>query len=211
MDNCASGGGRLDLWSLRYSVPINRCDADKTSIPLRLSLTESLSKWVPFNGAESAERKSELDPVCTHSNYSFRASYLPFIRLTAQFSTLSREHAEVIRRGNAEWREINKYLLKDFYTLTPWHDHLTDDTIDALEYFDPEEKSGILLIFRQAKATADSVCLSVKGLEPDAVYVVQDADSGKEEILTGRELANYRVSLPEQRMALLKKIQMRRK
>ncbi len=211
VDNCASGGGRLDIWSMRYSVPINRSDADRTSVPLRLSITAALSKWIPFNGADTSERKSELDPSGTHSKYAFRASYLPIMKLQTRFSSLSKEYWQILREGETEWRSINRYLLKDFYTLTPWHDGATDDTVDAFEYFDPQTQSGILQVFRQVRAKENQIVLRLKGLDPDAEYVLQDADDGREEIKTGRELEEYLIDLPKQRTALLKRIRLKEK
>jgi alpha-galactosidase len=55
VDSCASGGGRNDLESLRRGIPMLRSDSDRTTTALRLSMTCSFNKWIPF--AEPIPRK----------------------------------------------------------------------------------------------------------------------------------------------------------
>ena len=85
VDSCAAGGGRNDLESMRRGVPLLRSDSDRTSTALRLSMTTSFNKWIPFCGANSKEKLSELAPVGVSDTYVWRASYLPTLNVDSQF------------------------------------------------------------------------------------------------------------------------------
>ena len=61
LDSCASGGGRNDIESLRRSIPVMRSDSDRTTSSLRLSMTASFNRWVPFCGASTKESREQLD------------------------------------------------------------------------------------------------------------------------------------------------------
>lgn len=204
VDSCASGGGRNDIWSMRYAVAVCRSDADRTTIPLRISMTHSFSKWIPFNGAATNEKVGELDLESKHNIYAFRASYSPIQYLTVQWVQNPNEDFDIIRKGVEEWKSINRYLLKDFYTLTPWHDHLTDNTFDAFEYFDPEDDSGILLAFRNENCEEEEVTIKLKGLQDDKEYYMINVDTEEKQIFSGKELAaGFTVSAREKRSAVL--------
>ena len=121
VDSCASGGGRNDLESLRRGVPLLRSDADRTVTSLRLSMSSSFNRWIPFSGASCTEQAGELDPDGKRDMYIFRASYLAALNLSAQWTQDPNTDFALIRRGLAEWNSLKRFLLKDFYVLTPWH------------------------------------------------------------------------------------------
>ena len=61
VDSCASGGGRNDIESLRRGIPFMRSDADRTTSALRLSMSASFNRWIPFHGSCSKETEGQLD------------------------------------------------------------------------------------------------------------------------------------------------------
>ncbi|MBO5269348.1 MAG: alpha-galactosidase, partial [Clostridia bacterium] len=85
VDSCASGGGRNDLESMRRGVPLLRSDSDRTSTALRLSMTSTFHRWIPFCGANTKEKDRELAPTGVSDKYVWRASYLPILNVDAQF------------------------------------------------------------------------------------------------------------------------------
>ena len=85
VDSCASGGGRNDLESLRRGIPLLRSDADRTTAALRLSMTTSFNRWVPFCGANNKEKPDMLSPSGTLDHYVWRASYLSVLNVDSQF------------------------------------------------------------------------------------------------------------------------------
>ena len=182
IDSCASGGGRNDLQSLRYAVPLLRSDFDRTSTAVRLSITSSLNKWLPFNGSchmEKAEDKeTEQDGVC--DVYAWRASYLPIMNVMGgRFTQDEHYDFDMLRFGLAEWEKVKSYLIKDFYTLTPWRPYTNKSGFTAHCYFDEEKGEGVLLAFRMEKCPESDLALDFSVVKAGAEYTLTDEDSAE--------------------------------
>jgi len=92
-------------------------------------MTTAFNKWIPFCGASSKESTRELAPGCISDIYVFRASYLPALNLSIQWTQKPDVDYDRVRGSIAEWRSVAEYLMKDMYVLTPWHsenDHRLD-------------------------------------------------------------------------------------
>ena len=202
VDSCASGGGRNDLESLRRAVPLMRSDADRTTIALRLSMSAAFLRWVPFHGAANGETAHELDSPNDLDMYEARGSCLPLFHCHFQFQHLDVPY-DTIRRAIAEWQRIAPYFDKDFYLLAEWHDKTQTDRWTAWMYFDPENNSGILQIFRQETAPNAAQFLRLKGLDPAKYYSLEDFDGlhSIERISGARLLEGYAFTLEQPRSA----------
>lgn len=182
IDSCASGGGRNDVQSLRYAVPLLRSDFDRTSTAVRLSMTSSLCKWIPFNGSchmEKAEDKeTEQDGIC--DVYAWRASYLPIMNVMGgRFTQDENYDFDMLRFGLTEWGKVKNYLIKDFYTLTPWRPYTDKSGFTAHCYFDEETGEGVLLAFRMEKCPESECALDLSVMKANAEYVLTDEDGGE--------------------------------
>ncbi len=177
VDSCASGGGRNDLESLRRGVPLLRSDADRTTTALRLSMTTSFNKWIPFCGANTKEKVGELDATGRTDVYTWRASYLPALNVDSQFTQDPDQDFSILRFGLHEWAKVKKYLLKDFYVLTPWHDKNDRTDFTAYAFVDDDEKRGVMLAFRMEDCEEDT--LTVKLPFADGTWKLTDEDTGE--------------------------------
>ena len=178
MDSCASGGGRNDLESMRRGVPLLRSDNDRTTASLRLSMTTSFNRWIPFCGANTKEKKEQLALRGISDPYVWRASYLPSLNVDSQFTQDLDQDFDILRFGLNEWKRINRYLLKEFYVLTPWHSEQERDSFTAYSFFDPESETGVLLAFRGEDCGQSEVSLCLPFTQGKD-YILTDADSGK--------------------------------
>lgn len=177
VDSCASGGGRNDLESMRRGVPILRSDSDRTTIPLRLAMSSTLNKWIPFNGAASNETGGSQMVTGVTDIYTLRASYLPSIYYNAKwYHEQDTINWDMLKQGLNEWRDINKYLLKDYYVLTPYRGISNDKDWTAWMYVDTDDNSVVLQAFRPASSTQDTFKVMAKGLDPNSYYTVRDVD-----------------------------------
>ena len=176
VDSCASGGGRNDLESMRRGVPLLRSDSDRTSTALRLSMSWGFNKWIPFCGANSKEKLSQLAPTGVSDPYVFRASYLPILNVDSQFVQDPDQDFGILRFGLKEWKRVSPYLLKEFYTLTSWHPEQEKDGFCAFLYFDPEEEKGVLLAFCQEDCGERELTLD---LPFGGKFLFTDEDSGE--------------------------------
>jgi alpha-galactosidase len=176
VDSCASGGGRNDLESMRRGVPLLRSDSDRTSTSLRLSMSWGFNKWIPFCGANSKEKLSQLALTGDSDVYIWRASYLPILNVDSQFVQDPDQDFGVLRFGLKEWKKVSPYLLKEFYTLTPWHSEQEKNGFCAFCYFDPAQEKGVLLAFCQEECEGRELTLD---LPFSGEYLFTDEDSGE--------------------------------
>jgi alpha-galactosidase len=179
VDSCASGGGRNDLESMRRGVPLLRSDSDRTTTALRLSMTTTFNKWIPFCGANTKEKARELALTGGSDPYIWRASYLPSLNVDSQFVQDPDQDFGVLRFGLKEWRRVSPYLLKEFYTLTPWHKERDQSDFTAFSYYDPEKEEGVILAFRQENCARSRLTVALPFGDPHAEYLLTDEDSGE--------------------------------
>jgi len=190
VDSCASGGGRNDLQSLRYAIPLLRSDSDRTTTALRLSMSSSLNKWIPFNGACHLEKSADLE--CLQDGamdvYAWRASYLPILNiLGGRFYHDENYDFEMLKFGLNEWKSLNKYLTKDFYPLTGWKPKTDTKGFTAHCYMDDETKEGILLAFRMEDCKEELLSLRLPFINANEKYELVDEDT-KERFLSEGDL-----------------------
>lgn len=199
VDSCCGGGGRNDLESMRVSVPLLRSDHDRMSTGIRLSQTTSFNKWIPFCGSCTREKLHELSGKGKSDMYIWRASYLPCLNIDTQLVYDPTQNFDILREGINEWKEIRDYLLKEFYTLTPWHHENDLSGFTAFTYFDPKTEKGVLFVFRQEECEDSELMLKL-GFTEGKKLSLYDKDSGEEFITTA---SSFSVTMPEKRSARL--------
>lgn len=198
VDSCASGGGRNDLESMRRGVPLLRSDSDRTTTALRLSMTSSFCKWIPFCGANTKEKATELALDGCSDAYVWRASYLPVLNVDSQFVYAKEGSFDILRFGLKEWKRVAPFLLKEFYPLTPWHAEKQTDGFTAFCYFDPEREEGALFAFRQETCEQELLHITLP-FAGESAYVLTDEDT-KETLQAKSEIG---IRLPNVRSAKL--------
>lgn len=206
VDSCAGGGGRNDLESMRRGVPLLRSDSDRTTTALRLSMTTAFNKWIPFCGANTKEKVSELALTGVSDPYVWRASYLPSLNVDSQFVQDPDQDFGMLRFGLKEWKTVAPYMLKDFYTLTPWHKEKDVTDFTAFAYVDPETERGVLLAFRQERCKRDTLHLRLPFVEGGEQWSLTDADSQQTIQLEAQDLSLTFADVRTARLLYLKKI-----
>ena len=199
VDSCASGGGRNDLESLRRGIPLLRSDSDRSSTSLRLSMTTSFNRWVPFCGANTKEKAYELDPTGRTDVYTWRASYLPALNVDSQFTQDPDQDFDMLRFGLNEWKQVRPFLLKDFHVLTDWHDKNNKTGFTAYCFSDPVQRRGVLFLFRMEDCEQNEIQLKLP-FDADKI-TLKDQDSGQVTEVAGKETASF--LLDEKRQAKL--------
>lgn len=200
VDSCASGGGRNDLESMRRGVPLLRSDADRTTTSLRLSMTTAFNRWIPFCGASTKEKERELDASGRDDVYTWRASYLPALNVTAQFVQDPDQDFGILRFGLEEWRKVSPYLLKDMYVLTPWHSKDDRTGFTAYLFYDGEAERGALFLFRMEDCEEDRLTVTLPSVAFTGTYRLKDEDSGEIWLHDAEKIS---FCLPEKRFARL--------
>jgi alpha-galactosidase len=174
IDTCASGGRRNDLETLRRSVPLLRSDYFQDPVGQQCH-TYGLSLWMPYYG--SGAGLGDL--------YLMRSSICPAYRIGCDMRNKEQDF-DLLRRTVKQFRQIEPYLLGDYYPLTPYS--LTNDVWMAWQFDRPEMGEGVVQAFRRAEGNAEHVQLKLYGLDAAADYSVRDFDQEQPVQLTGREL-----------------------
>lgn len=190
VDSCAGGGGRNDIESLRRGVPFMRSDADRTTSALRLSMDASFNRWIPFHGSCTKETATELEVSAGAGSdaYVYRASYLPIYNFSEAFVHNPLLDYETMRKFISEWRSVNHLLVKDMYTLTPWHSEHDRFGWTALAYDDPEKGESLLLGFRMEDCEDETCTVKLPFAQAGVCYELTDEDSGEKHSFAGEEL-----------------------
>jgi alpha-galactosidase len=186
IDNCASGGRRIDLETCARSVPLWRSDTQsgETARPIVDQVqTAGLSMWVPLNSAGAWA----FDPYSFWSVATMGVNFCGNITAEGFDVEGMRARAKEVLR----WREL---WLKDFWVLTD----VTTSEEDwcAWQMHDPEAGKGVVMAFRREKAEEWAV-VRLREIEADRRYVVKDVYDGREKECGGEELAEMRVEVAQ--------------
>ena len=195
IDNCASGGRRIDLETTSRSVPLWRTDYSYFEPNGYQCHTYGLHLYLPSSGT------GNNNPA----KYNFRSSMNGAVVLgwevngtynNASFNT------NLAREDIAEFRALRPYFRGDFYPLTEYS--TSDEAWAAFQWDRPEERDGIILVFRRPLAAAATITISPHELAPDADYEVNFEDYGITQFKTGKELAGgVSIKIPEAPGSLL--------
>jgi alpha-galactosidase len=181
IDNCASGGRRIDLETSMRSVPLWRSDTACSPGHAEWNQTQAcgLNLYLPFH--ESC--------AWTTDAYDLRAAagagaivQLGF--LDEGFS------ADAARRAIDEVKENQKYGYGDFYSLTPCT--VGPDQFAAWQLHRPDLRAGIVLAFRRPECPYAGVIAGLHALDPERQYALEFIDEARQvtkETLRGRDLA----------------------
>ena len=150
IDNCASGGRRLDLETISRSAALWRSDFQCTPDfnPAGMQgQTYALSSWIPL----SAAAVHIIDP------YHFRSGLGAGVVLGTALEQPRQPKALV-----EEARQIQPYFLGDYYPLTPYS--VGDADWLAMQFNRPEQADGVVLAYRRPACSGESVRLKLRGL-----------------------------------------------
>ena len=116
IDNCASGGRRLDLETISRSVALFRTDHSCNFFdPLdNQRLTQGLNVWLPLNAGVYAGVAGGTPNEGPSRIYAIRSSYS-----SGWLMGTDRLSIDVMKPAGDEWKEIRPFFLGDFYPLTP--------------------------------------------------------------------------------------------
>jgi len=182
IDNCASGGRRLEFEAMTRSVALTRTDymCYTDSDPLgHQAQTCGLGMWVPVSSVSGGTK----DP------YQWRSRINNGCCIESELIYEALENPEtmgVLRQRLSEFECIRDLYAADMYFLTDvnisWKEWL------AFQLNDPNSDRGAVLSFRRDVCPFESARYRLKGLDPSAIYKLEDTDSGQKSKHTGEFL-----------------------
>ena len=175
IDTCSSGGRRLDLETLRRSVPLWRSDYILEPIGVQ-ACGFAIASWIPFTG--TGVQSADL--------YSMRSWLSPYVNLLWDARNPELDYP-LLRKLIEQWREIAPLYAGDYYPLTPYS--LEKDAWLAWQYHDPAADKGAVQAFRRAESAEGAQQFKLRGLDPAAQYTWTDLDQPEQvNQVSGREL-----------------------
>jgi len=227
IDNCASGGRRIDLETLCRSLPLWPSDfPDVCGLPYGMGLhvgdqciNAGLARWVPLFGGGVWN----FTPYGTRGQivggFSF-GFHIEHADLRGHKADVIQGHQEVLARGKTlldddfpledaraaveEWRSLRPFFLGDFYLLLP----LTVSSHDwcAYQCHRQDLAAGFALFLRRHQSPFTHMEAALRCVDPAAEYEVS-LSSGYQKAppqrMKGRDLAALTVTIPDMPGSLL--------
>lgn len=178
IDNCSSGGRRLDFEMMGRSIPLWRSDwqCDPQHDPTGTQTHGAgLNYWFPLHGTSGGYRPGDT--------YSFRSALSAAIAFSGLLAPegVPADAApypwDWHRRMMAEHRRARPYYFGDYYPLTACS--AASDVWCAYQLHRPDLEEGLLLAFRRDKSPFLRADFPLRGLTAGATYRLEDADSGE--------------------------------
>ena len=168
IDNCASGGGRIDLELCARAIPLWRTDATITPLMKRdfhqaalqnQVMTAGWGRYIPF----SASGQMGADP------YNFRSGFNGGISFCEDTRPESYPR-DLLRAAIAEGKRIRQYYFGNQYALTD----ITTNPKDwcVLQYHRPIEGDGMVMAFRRHKSPYTGFTCALNEIDPNGDYEV---------------------------------------
>ena len=183
IDNCSSGGRRIDLETISRSIPLWRSDYQcfPGFDPVGMQgQTQGLSRWLPLSAG-----------VCDHPDtYAFRSALGPGMVITTNiFERDPVEFAppEWLRRMMAQHQTVRPFMYGDFYPLMPYS--LDNEGWAAWQWHRADLDEGCVITLRRPQSPVVSIEPVLRGLDEAAEYELEDLDSGETSTVLGVELA----------------------
>ena len=193
IDNCASGGRRIDLETVTRSVVLWRTDYQYFEPNGYQSHTYGISLYLPSTSTGNAYPDV----------YSFRSSIsnglvlglslihpdIPSLwKITPPGKEKEPFPVEQARLLAEEFKSIRDFFFGDFHPLTPHS--ITDDTWIAFQFHREDLRQGIVLAFRRHKCPITTIRLKLNGLLPTARYEVHFKDIHIKRTFIGKHLGD---------------------
>ena len=183
LDNCASGGRRIDLETVGRATPFWRTDGPRDAIAHQCH-TYGLLAWVPLS-ATSQDRAED--------DYEFRSSMCSALCLNWWVS--GDTPAERIpahfpfawaRRTLEQYLKLRPFYYGDYYPLTGYSQ--ARDVWMAYQLDRADLGQGLVVALRRPDSPYQSARFPLRGLEEKAAYQVTNLDTGERMTRSGAEL-----------------------
>ena len=184
IDNCASGGRRLDLETLGRATPFWRTDGPRDAIAHQCH-TYGLLPWVPLS-ATSQDRAGD--------DYEFRSSMCSSLCLNwwvqGDVATPKIPAGFPFNWARAtlqQYREIREFYYGDYYPVTSYCQ--ASDAWMGYELHRPDLGRALVVALRRPSSPYETARFPLRGLDLKAAYRVTDLDTKEQRQWTGEALA----------------------
>ncbi len=193
IDNCASGGRRIDIETLRRSIPFFRSDYQcgfNANADVLQAHNAGISRLLPYTGCTT--KMSDI--------YTMRSAYSSSHGVAFWNAIFQKEEMvdwTAAKKCYEEYLRIRRYFPCDFYN------HGSEGMDPAAwaiwQYHDPQRNEGVVLAFRRARSSSDRAAITLKGLPAGATLETENLDTGEK----GVSAAEMEIRLPKKRSSAI--------
>jgi alpha-galactosidase len=192
IDNCASGGRRIDLESCTRGLPLWHSDmqcSGKPGLAADQLQNAGLFRWVPMHGCGNFgyEPSYEFRSAMTAGNI------LAPSNAEGHLNTADADTVDAVRRTVAIYRKIRPYMLGDFYPLFPHN--ASDKVWFGYQFHRSDLDAGMAVLFRRKESLDKAATIRLKGLDANANYEAAFEDSEAKRLMPVRSLSSLRVEI----------------
>jgi alpha-galactosidase len=178
---CASGGGRIDLGSLRWFHDVWL--SDNTDPIDRLRMQWAASHFLPANVVGAHVTRQGNRPLAFACAVAMTARF----GFDIDFAGMTSEELAVCRRAVALYRDVRPLVQQgDLWRLVPPGGRA------ALSYVSQDGRRAVLFAFQLTTRTNDADPLRPVGLDPDRIYEVNSVDLEADSDPTGTDVERRR-------------------
>ncbi|NCU27044.1 alpha-galactosidase, partial [Candidatus Nomurabacteria bacterium] len=193
IDNCASGGRRLDFETMKRSAPMWRTDYNYGEPIGYQTHTYGLNFFLPLTG--TGVQKSD--------KFTFRSSLGTSVIFNWKITDPSSSFTEM-QRCFKEFMDLRPYYYEDYYPLVFNEDMTTDDIWLAYQLYRPADDTGVIVAFRRELCRDETITVQLSAVNPKVTYKLTDRDSGETFIKTGEVLKEgFQLKLKEAKSSLV--------
>ena len=189
IDNCASGGKRLDLEMTYRSIPFWRsdynCSYHADLFEATQSHTYGISFWLPISGAN----------LYMIDEYSARSAIMPLVLM----DFFSHQHSDFNLYNEQRALMGGRYYPIEFGSFDKHKMH-------AMQFSTEDATEGTALIYKREDVHSKEYTVKLNGLIENVTYEIYDIDNPEEKKqLTGKQLMSegYTVNLPDGKKAII--------
>lgn len=200
IDDCASGGRRIDIEMLKRSMPLWRSDAQcPANYDEYFSQCHTLNfnNWLPYSGTGTGRlydlyriRSAYGASLATNYTYSERESFAD-----------TPEKLEFIKNMCEEYKKVRPFYSEDFYPLTEYSDKL--DVWCAYQFDRSSQNDGMLQVFRRDNSPYETAVFKLGTIDTSKEYTFTDIDDNSVFKISGKQLKEngLQLTVKEQRTA----------
>jgi alpha-galactosidase len=177
IDNCASGGRRMDLESIGRSTALWRTDWPVDAIHKQCH-TFGLLPWVPLNMTGGAVVKKG-------NEYELRSAMTAGLNVELPPQD-DEESARQVKGLIEQYVSIRKYYYGDYYPLTEYSQ--AKDAWLAYQLHLPESQEGAVVVLKRPLSPCEDAALRLNDLDSNADYDVTNLDTGQTRTTPGAAL-----------------------
>ena len=180
IDNCASGGRRLDMETIPRSAPLWRSDYYHYDDPDGYQgHTYGLNYFLPLHGTGILQ----TDP------YSFRSSMSSALIYNWKITDKNVSYIDM-QNLLKEYSEIRPYYYEDYYPLVGIEDLTRDDIWIAYQLHRPTDETGVIIAFRRENCAENHLTVQLGGVQTNKNYIITNKDDENFKLIkSGKELA----------------------